>query len=147
MTAVKDNVKKARSYLRVINAFRECDDDVQQMIYQMASIINDEDASKNEQALAAETIWDALFPDGAVDLEDEELDEEVESLLDREEERFSIRVRELLKSKGMTQDELAQKIGVQQSAISMMLNRLCRPQQRTVERIAKALDVPCAELR
>ncbi len=41
----------------------------------------------------------------------------------------------------MSQVELAAAIGVGQPAISMMLSRNCRPQRRTVECIARALEV------
>jgi len=41
---------------------------------------------------------------------------------------------------------LAEKIGVGQPAISMMLQRQCRPQKRTVMRIAEALGVSAEEL-
>lgn len=46
----------------------------------------------------------------------------------------------------MTQDQLAEKIGVGQPAISMMLKRQCRPQKRTVQRLAEALGVAAEEL-
>ena len=46
----------------------------------------------------------------------------------------------------MTQEQLAAKIGVGQPAISNMLNRQCRPQRRTVKRLATALDVSPEDL-
>jgi lambda repressor-like predicted transcriptional regulator len=42
---------------------------------------------------------------------------------------------------GVTQVQLAETIGVGQSAIAMMLQRECRPQRRTVARMAEALGV------
>jgi transcriptional regulator with XRE-family HTH domain len=47
---------------------------------------------------------------------------------------------------GLTQEQLAEKIGVGQPAISMMLKRQCRPQKRTVQRLAEALGVAAEEL-
>ncbi|MCA9086083.1 MAG: helix-turn-helix transcriptional regulator, partial [Planctomycetaceae bacterium] len=66
--------------------------------------------------------------------------------LDAEETRFGERVKAALATVGMTQQELANAIGVGQPAVSMLLNRECRPQRRTVEKIANALNVPFAEL-
>jgi transcriptional regulator with XRE-family HTH domain len=46
----------------------------------------------------------------------------------------------------MTQAQLADKLGLGQPAISMMLQRNCRPQKRTVVRLADALGVAPEEL-
>ena len=51
-----------------------------------------------------------------------------------------------MKAKGISQVELAAAIGVGQPAISMMLSRDCRPQRRTVEKLARALGVPPNDL-
>jgi DNA-binding XRE family transcriptional regulator len=61
--------------------------------------------------------------------------------LDREEATFAERLRELMDKNGISQTRLAEMIGVGQPAISMMLSRSCRPQLRTVEKIAQALGV------
>src|SRR5690242_20119616 len=66
--------------------------------------------------------------------------------MDREEAVFAERLRELMEAKGMTQAELADKLGIGQPAISMMLNRACRPQRKTVIDIAQALEVPPEDL-
>ena len=46
----------------------------------------------------------------------------------------------------MTQAQLAGVVGIGQPAISMMLKRQCRPQQRTVQRLAEALGVAAEKL-
>jgi transcriptional regulator with XRE-family HTH domain len=61
--------------------------------------------------------------------------------MDKEEADFADRLRQLLEEKDITQQELAEKLGIGQSAISMMLGRSCRPQRKTVSRIAEALGV------
>ena len=66
--------------------------------------------------------------------------------MDKEESFFADRMRELMEVKGTTQAELAAKVGIGQPAISMMLNRACRPQRKTVLRFAEALEVPPEEL-
>lgn len=66
--------------------------------------------------------------------------------MDAEENFFARRLRELMDAKGLTQAELADKVGLGQPAISMMLNRACRPQRKTVASFAQVLDVHPEEL-
>jgi transcriptional regulator with XRE-family HTH domain len=66
--------------------------------------------------------------------------------MDQEEASFADRLRSLMEKKGLTQEQLAAKVGVGQPAISMMLQRNCRPQRRTVLRLAEAFGVSPEEL-
>ena len=66
--------------------------------------------------------------------------------MDLEEAAFAMRLRELMDAKGLTQAQLAERVGIGQPAISMMLNRTCRPQRKTVLRFAQALGVAPEEL-
>jgi lambda repressor-like predicted transcriptional regulator len=59
---------------------------------------------------------------------------------------FADTLARLLAEKQMTQAELARRIGVGQSAISMMLSRACRPQPRTLGKLADALGVTVEKL-
>lgn len=49
-------------------------------------------------------------------------------------------------AKGMSQKELARRIGVSQSTVGMWESGKNRPEMRNLERIASALDVPMGEL-
>ena len=51
-----------------------------------------------------------------------------------------------MQDKCVTQIQLAERIECTQPAISQMLNRKCRPQRKTLEKIAKAIDVDVREL-
>ena len=73
-------------------------------------------------------------------------EENVSKRMDLEEETFANSLDGHMKSKGISQVELAAAIGVGQPAISMMLSRDCRPQRRTVEKLARALGVPPNDL-
>ena len=66
--------------------------------------------------------------------------------LDREETYFVDRVKALMTERNLTQADLADKLGKQQSTVSMLLARNCRPQRRTVASIAEVLEVLPAEL-
>jgi len=65
---------------------------------------------------------------------------------DRQQVFFAERLEKLLREKDLTQTALAEKIGVGQPAVSMMLSRQCYPRRRTVEKIAEALNVAVSEL-
>jgi len=54
---------------------------------------------------------------------------------------FAERLQTLRKQKGLTQHELAQRVGLRQSAISMMEGAQCRPQPSTLTKLAKQLGV------
>ena len=56
------------------------------------------------------------------------------------------RIKSLRKSKGFTQEELAQRTGLPQSHISKLENGKHSPSAMTLEKIARALGVPTAEL-
>jgi transcriptional regulator with XRE-family HTH domain len=56
-------------------------------------------------------------------------------------EGFVAAVARAMKRQGITQVELAERMGVGQPAVSMVLSRKRRPQRRTVEKFAAALGV------
>lgn len=55
-------------------------------------------------------------------------------------------LRETRKQLGLTQEEVAERSGVQAGEISRIESGKRDPQVSTVERLAKALDVPAAQL-
>jgi DNA-binding XRE family transcriptional regulator len=63
------------------------------------------------------------------------------SFVDDESSGFGYRLKELRMQKNVTQEALAKKIGVRQSAISMMESGQCRPRARTIQKLAQALKV------
>jgi lambda repressor-like predicted transcriptional regulator len=142
-----------RIFLEIKAAYDECDSDVQEVIDQMLVICTDENADEDQKRRAMNTILEALFPALAEDVLDSvkcvgQLPKsmEYEAELDRQEATFSERLKKAMEEHGITQEELAAKIGVGQSAVSNMLNRQCRPQTKTVERIAEALAMSPADL-
>ncbi len=57
-----------------------------------------------------------------------------------------MRVKELLKQKGMTAKELASKIGISEGALSQSIREGANPNLQTISKIADALNVPLSEL-
>jgi DNA-binding XRE family transcriptional regulator len=143
-------------FANVFQAYLECSDEVQAAIKEMVQVINADDATYDEREAAIATISEALFPskhngDLGIDIEEHEqiARGEIKALLtqmDAEEATFSLRLQQIMEHKDMTQGDLAKAIGVGQPAISMMLARGCRPQRRTVEKLAEALRVSVEDL-
>lgn len=66
--------------------------------------------------------------------------------LQQEEGEFVANLKRLMSARGLTQADLAQRAGLSQPAISMMLARKYRPQRRTVRLLAQVLEVSESEL-
>ena len=57
-----------------------------------------------------------------------------------------LRVKEILKSKGMTAKELAGLLGISEPSLSLTIKAGANPSLQTLDKIASALGVPVAEL-
>lgn len=143
----------------LLQAYLECGDELQAHVRELLAILADPQTDDDDRALTAMTLADVLFPnrhEGELGSDLKECEamgaqhsEETRTTLermDREEACFAERLRDLMQKRGVTQTQLAEQIGVGQSAIAMMLQRQCRPQRRTVARIAEALKVRPEEL-
>jgi len=144
---------------KFLRAYLECSDEIQAGIRDMLELLNDPNTDEDDRDMTLFTLADALFPnphDGklGLDLEEserlgagysEEMDTAVREL-NQEEESFAVRLRDAMANRGINQEELAEKIGVGQPAISNMLKRHCRPQRRTILRLAEALGVTPQDL-
>ena len=56
------------------------------------------------------------------------------------------KIAELIRAKGIEQKELAEEVGVSEAMMSFIVRGLKEPSLTVLTRIAKALDVPVAEL-
>jgi lambda repressor-like predicted transcriptional regulator len=145
--------ESVRIYLEIRSAYDQCDEEVREVIDEMVGIVSSENATDDEKESATLTIVEALFPSWAVDVLDhcervrKSPAARARSLEMAEEQRlFADRVQARMTEVGATQESLAESIGIGQPAISNLLNRKCRPQKRTVLRIAKALEFDPEEL-
>jgi lambda repressor-like predicted transcriptional regulator len=161
MPITLENVQKLQMLqaAQFLRAYLECSDNIQAEIRAMLDILADPETDEDDREMTLMTLADALFPnphDGklGMDLQESERlgaaysDEmrRVVDEMDKEESTFAQRLRAIMERTGVTQQTLAEKLGIRQSAISNMLNRQCRPQRRTVLRLAEALTVPPADL-
>jgi lambda repressor-like predicted transcriptional regulator len=146
---------------KLLMAFVECSDELRAHAVEMIRIIVDSQTEDTDRVFAQMTLADILFPNThegdrklGMDLAEMETlarntDDEARATLDamdRQEETFADRVTHLMNQLGLTQTALAEKVGLRQSAISMILSRQCRPQRRTVRKLAEALQVSPTEL-
>lgn len=149
----------AQDRKRFWGAIAECSDAVQEVVVRLLGVIKDPHTAHAERQRALMTIADALFPNSesgeyGMDLVASEAKAaaEIPSLahevqrMDTQEATFANRVRELMEAKRISQQELARRVDCSQPAISQMLNRTCRPQKKTILKIAEALNVDAREL-
>jgi len=149
----------AKNYAAVhYGAYLEASDVVRKVIDDMAAIYADDQADADDRESALDTLTDALFPympkgELGLDVEDMKIiacdGSHVPSVVDQladEEANFAACVATLMESKGMNQAQLAEAVGLGQPAVSMMLNRACRPQKRTIQKFAAALGVKPSDL-
>jgi lambda repressor-like predicted transcriptional regulator len=141
-------------------ALNECDEELRREALELFAQLQSGELDAEQRLATTALLAEILFPNAddnglpGLDLEEAEgfapnVDPEATSLLksmDDEEKTFAHRLRVAMAEKQVTQAELAARVGIGQPAVSMMLNRSCRPQRRTVERIAEALGVPAEHL-
>jgi lambda repressor-like predicted transcriptional regulator len=158
ITALESSAIQAAS--PIVLALAECDEELRaeaiDLFKALASGMLDEEQRVATVTLLAEILFPNADDDGLPGLDLAEAEEmapkvnpEAHPVLDRmdgEEADFATRLRSVMEAKNMTQAKLASAVGIGQPAISMMLNRTCRPQKRTVLRLAEALGVDPQEL-
>ncbi|MDY0169236.1 MAG: helix-turn-helix transcriptional regulator [Thermoguttaceae bacterium] len=140
-------------------ALAECSDAVQEVVIRLLGVVKSPRTTAVERQRALMTIADALFPNSAsgeygLDLIASEANAAAESVplarevrkMDTQEATFADRVRELMETRRISQQELASRAGCSQPAISQMLNRTCRPQKKTIVKLAEALNVQASDL-
>lgn len=144
----------------LVLALMECDNELRSVALELFEQLASDELDKHEEQSTCALLAEILFPNAdatglpGLDLvEAEEIavvqDAEAGPIvaeMDRQERTFAERLRTLMAAKGLTQSELAEKVGIGQPAISMMLNRTCRPQKNTVLKLASALGVAPADL-
>lgn len=121
---------------RLVTAIAECSDEVRDVVLRMVSIVESPQATPADRQHALATIADALR------LKSNDEDGQAPS----QQAAFADRLRELMTERRVTQQELAERIGCSQPAVSQMLNRNCRPQKKTILKLAEALNVQPQEL-
>lgn len=136
-------------------AIAECDSELRQQVVELLDQLAAGGLSDYETHATTALIAEILYPNadhhgvpglnladaGAIARrESPEAGPELDDL-DGEEVTFADRLRVAMDERGVTQAERAAKVGIGQPVISMMLTRTCRPQRKTVAKLAAALGV------
>jgi len=144
----------------IVLALMECDPGLREEAVNLFKQLRSNELDENDRVATLALLAEILFPNAddngipGLDLDEAEslakqISAEAKSVLqrlDEEEVVFADRLRAVMKQKNITQQELADKLEIHQSAVAMMLQRKCRPQKLTVARMAKALGVTPGEL-
>lgn len=151
----------------LLKRYMECTEEIQSVVRSMFAVLEHQYTTEEDRKRALSTIADALFLNPAVghgsygmDLTSIERDSAKGhpvvarrpvitnrlDQLDTQEAIFADRLRQFLNEKNVTQEELADRIGCTQSAISKMLSRNARPQRKTILKLAEALSVAPTDL-
>jgi hypothetical protein len=143
-------------FAEVLPAFDQASAELQSVIRAASQTINDPLATTEERDQANAMIARLLFSLKGAGTLGEPIDRDERDNLekaragqqrrDRQQALFAERLEKLLRDKDITQTALAEKVGVGQPAISMLLSRRCYPRRRALEKIAEALGVPVREL-
>lgn len=132
---------------------------VRQTTLGMLRIVEDPNSTHEEVIRACSTIRDAfnveesreafgtLIANGRVSNTDRNaMEDRNESRLDTQEVAFWDKVLQLMRSRSITQVQLAERLDTTQPAVSQMLKRRCRPQRSTIMSLASAFGVAPQEL-
>jgi lambda repressor-like predicted transcriptional regulator len=132
----------------IVLALMECDavlrDQAIELFQQLASGQLDESERFATINLIAEILFPETDSDGLSGIDAEGPDEDGFQVKDHRIDQstaFAIHIQQLMNLRGITQAVLAEKVGIGQPSISMMLQRNSRPQRKTILKFAEALGV------
>lgn len=127
-------------------ALAECNDERQAIVSRMLEIVENTQSTPAERRQSLLAIADTLGlqPDDGPG--DTDLPEPHDAAAGSQQAAFAVRLRELMEAKRVSQQELADRVGCSQPAISQLLNRSRRPQKKTIVTLAEALKVNPREL-
>lgn len=134
---------------QLLTALLESNEDVHQVVQMQLGILKNPKSKPADRKRAIQKVESALFHNTSSKtpqhlVQTNRLPQP--SHLQSQEALFSQKLMELMTSKCISQQELADRIGCSQPAISQMLHRKCRPHKQTLLQLAQALNVSPQEL-
>jgi DNA-binding XRE family transcriptional regulator len=139
---------KARSFAELMGVYLQSSPKLREAIIDMVELAQDEATGPADRDRAYATIASALLAStnaeawaAGVRESREPLSAEKKAALDSQQAVFGERLREQRMARRLTQAELAERVGVGQSAISTMEDGKCCPQGTTLAKLAAALGV------
>jgi predicted XRE-type DNA-binding protein len=126
----------------IVLALMECDPELRDQAVELFQQLASGELDECERFATTSLITEILFP---LPIEDEASDEQQEAE-PNDPHAFTSALKMIMQQRGLTQAQLADLVGIGQSSISMILNRQCRPQRKTVLKFAQALSVDPQQL-
>lgn len=118
-------------------AILEGDEDLPKVVERLAGVLENPETLPTQRAAILSSLEKCLFPDRSV---------APRQVGNSQQDDFIRRLRQWMARRGLTQQELAEKLQITQPAISQLLNRKRRPQKQTILALAQALRIDPAEL-
>lgn len=155
MSAKPPAVNNPLKISEVMEAFFRLDAGTQQEVWEQVQRLRDPQISEADRAGVEKALAGLLRivgggrQGGGVITREERLSPAHRALMaqmEQAEAAFAATLTRLMAERQLTQAQLAERVGVGQSAISMLLKRRCRPQRRTLGKLAEALGVSVEEL-
>jgi DNA-binding XRE family transcriptional regulator len=146
----KSSVSTSPKISEVLQAFFQLDARTQQEIQEQVKRVSDPQTTAAERDRAEKKLAALLRSVGKNDQAGPVIDRderfspahhELRTRMQEAEATFAQTLARLMAERQLTQAQLAERIGVGQSAISMLLKRRSRPQRRTLGKLAQALGV------
>jgi len=151
----EEHLLAARTFAETFPNYLQMSETIQAVVRDLVRLFNDPNIGEEErqrvlQALAA-TLTAAHHERtgngvGREKSEETPEKERVREELDREETLFAANLKQRMQERNLIQAELAERVGLSQPAVSMLLARKYRPQRRTVRLIAQILGVEAGTL-
>jgi DNA-binding XRE family transcriptional regulator len=151
----EEHLVASRAFAETFPRFLQCSQTIQSVVRDLVQQVNDPGIPEEERPQLLLALAATLFARDRrrpVDESrkrngDEAIEQErVREQLDREESLFAANLKRVMKERNLTQAELAERVGLSQPAISMLLAQKYRPQRRTVRLIAQGLGVEPGDL-
>jgi DNA-binding XRE family transcriptional regulator len=143
----EDLLTKCRVFVELLPMYLRCSSKVQEIIVEMAKLIGSPESAEEDRERACGTVAGALLA-FATDEQSSahrphrlSIPSETRALMAEHQRALAARLKSLRQEKNWTQEELARRSGVGQSAISTIENGQCRPQAGTLVKLAEALGV------
>ncbi len=136
-------------YLR---AYLACNSVMKQAVESMIAVIDSPESDEQDKMLAYHTIEGILKMEEHVTKDTFLLTDDDPGFGDQDSApseaspaptplTFGDRIRKLMEEKGITQMELAERMGISQPAVNKLISKTVKPKPETLERVAQALGV------
>lgn len=114
---------------------------IQNLVKDLINWSQIEGINPNTREHAIDVIAEVLYPNKELLCEDTEETRAIEQLLDKQQSDFVDKVQKLMQEKGISEKEMMNDLGLTEHGFVVLLNKVWRPSQKMILKIAKKLKV------